>query len=84
MMRAVIAALVIVACFAVPAAAEVGCDAVCFTLTGGMMKPTGGDEDYEDSGLIAGIQVKKPLTESVWMAFDYQHGQTPTTGEPER
>ncbi len=83
MMRALVAALVIVACFAVPAAAEVGCDAVCFTLTGGMMKPTGGDEDYEDSGLIAGIQVKKPLTESVWMAFDYQHGQTPTTGEPE-
>jgi outer membrane protein OmpA-like peptidoglycan-associated protein len=81
MMRALIAAL-LVALFAVPAAAEVGCDEVCVTVTGGMMKPTGGDEDYEDSGLIMGIQVKKPLTESVWMALDYQHGQTATTGDP--
>jgi len=83
MMRAAIAVLVVAVCFVVPAVAEVGCDEVCVTVTGGMIKPTGGDEDYEDSGLIAGIQVKKPLTESVWLAFDYQHGQTPTTGDPE-
>ncbi len=51
-------------------------------ITVGAMQPGGGDNDYEDTGLIAGIQVSKPLTETMWIAFDYRHGQTNSADDP--
>jgi outer membrane protein OmpA-like peptidoglycan-associated protein len=59
-----------------PAAADVACDDLGVGLTFGMMQPTGGDNDYEDSGLIAGLMVRKPMTERVAIQFDYKHGET--------
>jgi outer membrane protein OmpA-like peptidoglycan-associated protein/opacity protein-like surface antigen len=40
---------------------------------GGLL-PSGGDEQDETAGILAGIQIKQPLTDRVWAAFDYTHG----------
>jgi len=44
--------------------------------TVGMMQPSGGDNEYEESGLIAGVQISKPLSDKLWVSFDYRHGVT--------
>ncbi|MBN2564419.1 MAG: OmpA family protein [Candidatus Eisenbacteria bacterium] len=48
----------------------------------GVMQPTGGDQEYEDSGLTIGLRAKKPLTENVSIMVDYHHGETASEEPP--
>ena len=47
----------------------------------GVVQPSGGDEDYEDSGLSIGLRMRKPISENVSVMLDYHHGET-ESGEP--
>ena len=64
---------VLIVCAAV-ASADVACDDLGVGVNFGMLQPSGGEEEYEDSGMLFGITIKKPLTGNVWGAFDYVHG----------
>jgi outer membrane protein OmpA-like peptidoglycan-associated protein len=76
MMRVLVAVLALAALSAMPASAGIACDDLGVGVTLGVMQPSGGDQDYEDSGLIMGIQIRKPLTDRVAALLDYHHGVT--------
>lgn len=46
-----------------------------------MVKPSGGDRDYEEAGLAVGIQIKKPLSERLSVACDYSYGRTGSSAD---
>jgi len=75
-LRVLIAALALAAFSAVPVSAGIACDDLGVGVTLGIMQPSGGDQSYEDSGMIAGIQIRKPLTDKVAALLDYHHGVT--------
>ena len=56
--------------------AAIACDDLGLGINVGMMKPTGCDNDFSDTGLTAGIQVSKPINDMFWIALDYRHGET--------
>jgi outer membrane protein OmpA-like peptidoglycan-associated protein len=76
MYRVFVLTLAIVMLGVLPAAADVACDELGVGVTIGMMQPTGGDNDYEDSGLLIGLMVRKPMTDRVALQVDYKHGET--------
>jgi outer membrane protein OmpA-like peptidoglycan-associated protein len=76
MYRVFVLALALAALGACPAAADVACDDLGVGVTFGMMQPTGGDEDFEDSGLMVGLMVRRPLTDRLSIQLDYKHGET--------
>jgi len=76
MVRMVSVFLAALLALAAPAMAQIPCGAIGVGVRGGMMQPTGGDEEFEDSGLIVGLSVMKPLTERVCVSLDYTHGET--------
>jgi outer membrane protein OmpA-like peptidoglycan-associated protein len=83
MYRVFVLALALAALGAWPATADVACDDLGVGLTFGMMQPTGGDNDYEDSGLIVGLMVRKPMSDRLYLQFDYKHGETRSGEFPE-
>jgi outer membrane protein OmpA-like peptidoglycan-associated protein/opacity protein-like surface antigen len=56
--------------------AGIACDDLGVGINVGMMKPTGCDNDYSDSGLTLGLQVSKPINDMFWISLDYRHGET--------
>jgi outer membrane protein OmpA-like peptidoglycan-associated protein/opacity protein-like surface antigen len=71
--------VVLVAVLLVAAAATAGGPSACRDKMGigvrfGGLLPSGGDEEDETAGLLAGIQIKQALTDRVWASFDYTHG----------
>ena len=67
---------------ALPAAAQVCSDDLGLGVTLGMMQPSGGDNEFEDSGLAMGLEVRKLLTDGVSVVLDYRRGVT-QSGSPE-
>ncbi len=67
-------ALAVLLTFAAVASADIACDDLGVGIQFGMMQPSGGEEEYEDSGMLIGITVKKPLVGKVWGALEYTHG----------
>jgi outer membrane protein OmpA-like peptidoglycan-associated protein/opacity protein-like surface antigen len=62
--------------FAGAAQAQVCTDDLGVGVTVGMTKPSGGDEDFEEPGLLVGLQVKKLLNDRMSFVFDYHRGVT--------
>lgn len=65
------------------AGAQVCADDLGVSVTGGMMQPGGGDEEYGDSGMMIGLEVKKLLTDNVTIAVEYRRGVTQSGDEPD-
>ncbi|MCD4690687.1 OmpA family protein [bacterium] len=74
MVRVLGLALTALLVFAAVATADIACDDLGVGINFGMLQPSGGEEDYEDSGMSIGITVKKPLAGNIWGAFEYTHG----------
>ncbi len=74
MVRVLGLALAVLMVSAVVASADIACDDLGVGVNFGMLQPSGGEEEYEDSGMVLGITVKKPLAGNVWGAFEYTHG----------
>ncbi len=74
MVRVLGLALAVLLAFAAVATADVACDDLGVGVNFGMLQPSGGEQEYEDSGMVIGITIKKPLAGSVWGAFEYTHG----------
>jgi len=73
-MRTLGLVLAVLMVFAAVASADIACDDLGVGVNFGMLQPSGGDQEYEDSGMVLGITVKKPLAGNVWGAFEYTHG----------
>ena len=71
-----ITAFALVFVMAGAAGAQVCADDLGVAVSAGMMKPSGGDEEFEDSGLMMGLEIRKLLTDRVSIAFTYRHGVT--------
>jgi outer membrane protein OmpA-like peptidoglycan-associated protein/opacity protein-like surface antigen len=82
MSRGFIGVLAIMLVIAGTAAAQVCTDDLGVSVTGGMMIPGGGDEEYGDSGAIVGIEIRKLLTGNVSVAAEYRRGVTQSGDEP--
>jgi len=76
MYRVLVLTLAIALLGAWPVAADVANDDLGVGVTIGMMQPTGGDNDYEDSGLMVGLMIRKAMTDRVALQVDYKHGET--------
>lgn len=76
MVRTWLVCLAVLAAMAAPAMAQIPCGAIGVGVKVGMMQPTGGDEEFEDSGLIVGLSAMKPLSDRVCISLDYTHGET--------
>lgn len=76
MSRGLIVALALVFAMAGAAGAQVCADDLGVAVSAGMMKPSGGDEEFEDSGLTVGLEIRKLLTDRVSIAFEYRRGVT--------
>ncbi|MFH1502235.1 MAG: OmpA family protein [Candidatus Eisenbacteria bacterium] len=83
MSRGFICALVVMLVFAGTAAAQVCTDDLGVSVTGGIMVPGGGDEEYGDSGAVIGLEIRKLLTDNVSVAAVYRRGVTQSGDEPE-
>ncbi len=89
MFRCLIGAFVVVLVLAGAAAAQVCTDDLGVAFTGAMMQPGGGDQDYGDSGMMLGLEIRKLLSDNVTIAVEYRRGVTqggdePSTTEAER
>ncbi len=82
MSRSLIGALAIMLVLVGTAGAQVCTDDLGVSVTGGMMQPGGGDEEYGDSGLMLGLEIKKLLTDNVTIAVEYRRGVTQGGDEP--
>ncbi|MBD3348124.1 MAG: OmpA family protein [Candidatus Eisenbacteria bacterium] len=65
------------------AAGQVCAEDLGVSVTGGMMQLGGGDEEYGDSGLMLGLEVRKLLTNNVCLSVEYRRGMTESGDEPE-
>ncbi len=74
MLRMLVSVLAVLMILSVGALADVACDDLAVGINFGMLQPTGGEESYEESGMLLGLMAKKPLTDRIWMAFEYSHG----------
>ncbi len=82
MFRYLIGAFAVVLVLAGAAAAQVCADDLGVGFTGAMMQPGGGDQDYGDSGMMLGLEIKKLLTSNVTIAVEYRRGVTQSGDEP--
>ena len=83
MYRIAILAAVLPLLFVGTASGQVWADDMALGVAIGVMQPSGGDESYEGMGLTFGLRMKKPVTENVWVALDYHHGETESGETPE-
>jgi outer membrane protein OmpA-like peptidoglycan-associated protein/opacity protein-like surface antigen len=73
--------MVLALAFASFAGAQEKADGIGLGISVGALSPTGGDKDYEESGLTIGLRASRPLTDNVSILLDYHHGET-DSGEP--
>jgi len=76
MNRTILVVLFLLALAAQPLTAGVACDDLGVGISAGMLQPSGGDEEFEDSGFLLGLSVSRPLTENVWIALEYTRAET--------
>ncbi len=74
MSRVLVSTVAMLMILSVGASADVACDDLAIGINFGMLQPSGGEESYEESGMVLGLTVKKPLTDRIWMSFEYTHG----------
>jgi len=82
MSRWLFGALAVLLVLAGTATAQVCADDLGIAVTGGMMQPGGGDEEYGDSGMMLGLEVRKLLTDNVSIGVEYRRGVTQGGDEP--
>lgn len=74
MLRVLVSVLAALIILSAGASADVACDDLAVGINFGMLQPTGGENSYEESGMVLGLMAKKPLTDKIWIAFEYSHG----------
>jgi len=76
MNRTILIGLFLLVFAAQPMTAGVACDDLGVGLSFGMLQPSGGDESYEDSGLLLGLTFSRPMTDNLWVALEYARAET--------
>jgi outer membrane protein OmpA-like peptidoglycan-associated protein/opacity protein-like surface antigen len=74
MLRVLVSVFAVLTILSVGASADVASDDLAVGINFGMLQPTGGEESYEESGMVLGLMARKPLTDRIWMSFEYAHG----------